>query len=143
VIRNNLIYDNADRGIQLYPRAYGTRVVRNVIDHNGEGIIFGNSSDGTLVKDNVISNSKVRHNVESSASTAQHNVIRGNCLWSPRDGYYGGDPPNSGVLQGHPGFTLGPNTVADPRFDNRVNFRPSGRSPCSGKGPKARAALAG
>lgn len=138
VIRDNLIYDNADRGVQLYPEAEGTRIVRNVIDDNGEGVIFGSRSDHTLVKDNIISNSRVRHNVESSESSARHNLVRDNCLWSARGGYYGGDPPGSGVLPGHPGFTLGPNTIADPRFQNRLNFRPSPRSPCAGMGPKAR-----
>ena len=84
VIRENLIYDNADRGIQLYPDATGTRIVGNVIDGNGEGVIFGNRSDGTLVKDNIISNSTIRHNIESSGSTATDNQVRGNCLWSAR-----------------------------------------------------------
>lgn len=135
VIRENLIYDNADRGIQLYPDATGTRIVGNVIDGNGEGVIFGNRSDGTLVKDNIISNSTIRHNIESSGSTATDNQVRGNCLWSARAGYYGGDPPRSGVLPKRVGFRLGANVIADPRFRNRINFRPSPRSPCADMGP--------
>jgi len=138
LIRDNLIYDNADRGVQLYPNAQGTRVVANVIDGNGQGIIFGNGSDGSLVKDNIISNSTVRHNVESSASTATHNVVRGNCLWSTVGGYYGGDPPGSGVLPDPVGFRLGRNIVADPRFRNRAHFRPDPASPCAGMGPRRR-----
>jgi parallel beta-helix repeat protein len=136
VIRDNLIYDNADRGIQLYPDAQGTLIIHNVIDGNGEGIIFGNESDDTLVRENIISNSLIRHNVESSESTALHNVVRDNCLWSTRGEYYGGEPANSGVLQSHPGFILGPNTIANPRFENRFNFRPSTRSPCADMGPQ-------
>ena len=46
VIRRNLIYDNADRGVQLYPDADGTVVTGNVIDGNGEGVIFGGDSHG-------------------------------------------------------------------------------------------------
>jgi len=135
VIRDNLIYDNADRGIQLYPAAERTRVVRNVIDGNGEGLIFGDLSDRTLVKDNIISNSTVRHNIESSGSTATHNDVRGNCLWSARGGWYGGDPPGSGVLPERVGFNLGDNVVADPRFKNRIGFEPHPRSRCADMGP--------
>jgi parallel beta-helix repeat protein len=131
VIRNNLIYDNADRGIQLYPNAQRTRVVGNVIDGNGEGVIFGNRTNNTLVKNNIISNSVVRHNVESSGSSASHNVVRDNCLWSARGDYYGGEPPKSGVLQGTPGFILGPNVIADPDFGNRIGFHPNPASPCA------------
>ena len=68
VITNNYIYDNADRGIQLYPDADGTLIENNVIDGNGEGIIFSGdehgTSDNNTVRDNVISNSDVRSNVE-------------------------------------------------------------------------------
>ncbi|MGH2881759.1 MAG: right-handed parallel beta-helix repeat-containing protein, partial [Solirubrobacteraceae bacterium] len=35
----DLIYDNADRGIQLYPEADYTTIDHNIIDGNGEGII--------------------------------------------------------------------------------------------------------
>jgi Right handed beta helix region len=136
VIRDNLIYDNADRGVQLYPQAEGTQVIRNVIDGNGQGIIFGNSSDHSVVRRNIISNSTIRHNIESSASTGTDNVVRHNCLWSARDDYYGGDPAHSGVLPDRVGFRLGPNVVADPRFRDRVNFRPAKGSRCAAMGPK-------
>ena len=43
IIRDNWIYDNADRGIQLYTDADDSRITRNVIDGNGAGIIFGGS----------------------------------------------------------------------------------------------------
>jgi parallel beta-helix repeat protein len=44
-IMDNWIYDNADRGIQLYPDANNTLVTNNVIDGNGEGVIFSGSGD--------------------------------------------------------------------------------------------------
>ena len=65
VIRDNLIYDNADRGVQLYPQAEGTQILDNVIDGNGQGVIFGAHSDDTVVHGNIITNSNVRHNIES------------------------------------------------------------------------------
>ncbi len=88
VIRDNWIYDNADRGIQLYPDAQRTRIVGNVIDGNGEGIIFGGTggvtSNHNLVKGNVITNSKLRWNVSSGPTgpTARGNLVLQNCLWA-------------------------------------------------------------
>ena len=35
-ITDNWIYDNADRGVQLFPDAQGTYIARNVIDGNGQ-----------------------------------------------------------------------------------------------------------
>ena len=43
-IVGNWIYENADQGVQLYPDARGTYVAGNVIDGNGEGIIFGGAA---------------------------------------------------------------------------------------------------
>ena len=40
IVRDNWIYDNTDRGIQLYPDADGSTITGNVIDSNGEGIVF-------------------------------------------------------------------------------------------------------
>ena len=58
VIRDNWIYDNVDRGIQLYPDAQHTRVIGNVIDGNGEGVVFSGegavTSNHNLVEGNVI-----------------------------------------------------------------------------------------
>ena len=42
--------------------------------------------------------------------------IRHNLMWYPAGGYYGGNPPQSGI--GDPiGFTASENRVADPEFD--------------------------
>ena len=85
VIRDNWIYDNADRGIQLYPDADGTLVTGNVIDGNGQGVAIGGSgsqtSDNNLVEHNVITNSTIRYNVEGSwgSSVGTGNVVRENC----------------------------------------------------------------
>src|SRR5262249_17940258 len=67
-ITRNEIYDNADRGIQLYPDADGTLIDGNLIVGNGEGIIFSGdgtlTSDDNIVRNNVIANSRDRYNVE-------------------------------------------------------------------------------
>ncbi len=82
----NWIYANADQGVQLYPDARRTYIAGNVIDGNGEGIIFGGSpwtaASDNLVVGNVISNSRLRENVEShfDGPIGTGNVIRGNCI---------------------------------------------------------------
>ncbi len=94
-VLDNWIYDNADRGIQLYPDAQHTLVEGNVIDGNGEGIIIsgdGNmTSNDNLVTGNIISNSRIRYNVESywSSAIGVGNVVRGNCLWNGAEGNIG------------------------------------------------------
>lgn len=86
IIRDNEIYDNVDRGIQLYPDAQDSIIQRNVIVGNGQGVIFGGDADtassGNLVAGNVIMDSRVRHNVESSwgGPVGSGNVVKGNCV---------------------------------------------------------------
>jgi len=68
-IERNTIFDNVDRGVQLYPDAQRTVIRDNVIDGNGEGIIFsgdgGTTSNDSVVEGNAITNSRLRYNVES------------------------------------------------------------------------------
>jgi parallel beta-helix repeat protein len=127
-ILDNLIYDNADRGIQFYPDAQDSLVQGNIIDGNGQGILFsgnaGLASSGNLVVGNVISNSELRFNVESwypdGNPVGQDNLARANCIWNGR----------RGNVADEWGFRAEENVVADPQFANRAakDFRldPSG-----------------
>ncbi len=60
-IRDNLIYDNADRGLQLWPDGQGTIIDGNIFDGNGQGVnIAGDgahASGDNSVEHNVIANS--------------------------------------------------------------------------------------
>jgi hypothetical protein len=56
-IRNNYIYENADRGVQVRAGSSGVIVEHNIIDGNGEGIIFGDGATNVTAKYNVITNS--------------------------------------------------------------------------------------
>ncbi len=124
VIRDNWIYDNADRGVQVYPDAQGTQVVGNVIDGNGEGIVISGdgttASSGTVVRNNVISNSKVRWNVEASwpgGVVGTANVVSENCIYADSGSAYYNQ--NGGVLppaEGAKGFVSSTNLVAEPQF---------------------------
>ncbi len=137
IIRDNLIYDNADRGIQMYADAQRTEITGNVIDGNGQGVIFGgneeSASSNNVVEGNVITNSKIRDNVESSwgGPIGQGNVVRNNCIGG---GAY--DEGDGGILAGSPakrGFSTADNTIAAPKFANRAagDFTIDPASPCA------------
>ncbi len=116
-IVGNVIYDNADRGIQLYPDAQRTTISGNIIDGNGEGIIFsgvgGAVSNDNVVENNIITNAKLRYNVESwwPDGVGSGNVVRDNCV-------YGGAHGN---IQSPVGFTASNNITADPQYADRAS----------------------
>jgi hypothetical protein len=141
VISDSLIYDNADRGIQLFPNAQRSVVTNNVIDGNGEGIIFSSESAGgqyssayasndNLVARNVISNSRVRANIEAwwGGPVGIGNVAKSNCLWNGAQG-------NLDVSAG--GVVAIANVVANPGFVDRgaKDFQLKSGSPCAAMGP--------
>lgn len=135
VIRDNWIYDNADRGIQLYPDADNTLIEHNVIDRNGEGIVFGGypdrASSDTIIRNNLITNSKLRDNVESAYGPGEpvgrNNLVAGNCI-------YGGayDEGDGGILQNAEGFTATDNLLVNPRYKDATagDYRLRKGSPC-------------
>jgi parallel beta-helix repeat protein len=116
-ILENVIYNNADRGIQLYPDAQQTVVERNIVDSNGEGIIFsgdfGTASDNNTVAHNLITNAKLRDNLESwypaGNPTGQGNAVHDNCVWGGAKGII--ETPETG-------FTATNNTTANPQYVN-------------------------
>ena len=123
VIRGNWIYDNADRGIQLYPDAQRTVISGNVIYGNGEGIIFSGddqvASSGARVTGNVIAGSRIRRNVESfypdGAPHGSDNLVRSNCIHGAPAGYYAG-PDGSGLQAPQVGFSAADNLNVAPEF---------------------------
>jgi parallel beta-helix repeat protein len=141
-ILDNVIYDNADYGIHLYPDGDGSTIAHNVIDGNGGGLIFageraggeysnGYSSDRNVVEHNVITNNSQRNNIESwwGGPVGEGNIARGNCLWNGR-------PANIDDSAG--GFTHPDNATVDPRYTNRAakDFTLAPGSPCTGHGPR-------
>ncbi len=144
-IRDNWIFRNADRGIQLYPDAQRTRVVHNVIYGNGEGIIFSGdrkvAANHNLVAENIIADSKIRSNVESyfepGGPVGRRNVVRFNCVRGAPSGYYAGSD-DSGIQEDEIGFRAAHNVFARPRFvaPKRGDFRLRDDSPCAELGGK-------
>jgi parallel beta-helix repeat protein len=138
VIVGNLIYDNADRGIQLYPDARGTLIEGNIIDGNGVGLIISGrgdrASNTTVVKGNVIANSTKRWNVESSwnqtSQVGYGNLVHHNCVWATnQNDYYN---QNGGITPKEEGFDAYDNLVAEPMYVDREarNFELRDDSPC-------------
>jgi len=123
VIRNNLLVDNPGGwAVHLFPDADGTLVEGNVIDANQGGVIFagdggGNTSDQNVVRENVITNSNPRWNIEGSWSggpQGEGNVAERNCLYSAGPG----SPSGIGFLNG---FEQSDNVVAkDPAYVDRL-----------------------
>ena len=136
VIRDNVIYSNADRGVQFYPDADRTVVEHNVIDGNGTGVLFsgdgGGASSANVVRGNVITNSTVRYDVTAfwEQLVGTGNVVEQNCLWGGK----------LGEAEDIEGFALRANLVVDPRYVDRAagDFRLADGSPCAGKGPRPR-----
>jgi parallel beta-helix repeat protein len=136
-ITNNYIYDNADRGVQLRGSQNGT-IQHNVIDRNGEGVIFGDQvTSNNDVSDNIVSNSNIRWNAESfwgSSPVGTGNSFHDNCVWaSNSESYY----DSQGGVDGGDGFSASANTVGNPLYVNASagNYAIPGGSPCAGKGP--------
>jgi hypothetical protein len=138
-IVDNVIVDNADRGVQLYPDAQDTYVARNVIDGNGEGVLIGGgaeelgpqASSGNVVEQNLITNSRQRYNVEShwdGGLLGVGNVVRRNCI------YGGARHFDRHGLAPDRGFSSSGNVLADPLYEDRAagDYRVRPDSPCRG-----------
>lgn len=114
VIRDNLLTGNTGGwAVHLYPDADGTLIEDNVMDSNEGGVIFagdgsGLTSEHNVVRDNAITNSAPRWNIEGSWSggpEGQGNVARRNCVYSSGPGA----PSGIGFLTG---FEQSDNIVA-------------------------------
>jgi parallel beta-helix repeat protein len=113
-IEDNLVYDNADRGIQLYTNSHEAVVKGNVVDSNAQGLVIDAASSQNLVRNNVFSSPKANYNVyQGPKSTGGGNKVNNNCFWSPDGTSKFKDGEN--VLDG------GRNVVADPQYE--VSFK--------------------
>jgi parallel beta-helix repeat protein len=115
-IIDNLFYDNADRGIQLYPDSKGVLVEGNVVDGNGQGLIINAKSSYNTVRNNVFSNPADSWNVNLGPElSGRGNRVSDNCFWAPggnRKFEYGG---NNTSASG--------NITANPHYQNRDSFK--------------------
>jgi parallel beta-helix repeat protein len=134
VIANNVIFDNSDRGILLYPDAQDTRIVDNLIERNGRAITFGGEtaahSSGTLVTNNVIANSRLDYEDESNWQVMGVND----------DGYFPDEPPWANRVESncflHPDPSRNIQPAPHPTFTEANNVFASLRSDCADFGPR-------
>ena len=129
-ITDNWIYDNADRGIQLFPDAHGTYIAGNVLDGNGQGVVFSRRSSNNVLERNVLSYPLIRYNLEDYELTGSGNIARRNCLWSVR--HWG----NAGVQLDF-AVPAWENVVTEPGYvgRERKDFRLTPGSQCAGFNP--------
>jgi hypothetical protein len=139
-VTNNLIYDNADRGVQLRG-AHGAVVSYNVIDGNGEGVIFGDlTSANNEVAHNIVTNSVLRSNVESywgATPVGTGNVFHDNCVFATNtDSYYNA---GGGVNTRSGGYAVQNVTIGDPAYRNRAagDYTLQSTSKCTGFGVRS------
>jgi hypothetical protein len=134
-VLDNWIYANADLGVHLYPEPRRTYVAGNVIDSNGEGLLFGGLGDlaprDNLVEGNVISNSNVRFNVEShferGDAIGSGNVVRRNCI----GGGVRDEEGLGGIISPVFGFEDIDNVLAQASFRGPGDLRLVSGSPCT------------
>jgi parallel beta-helix repeat protein len=129
-IKDNWIYGNADRGIQLYPDAQGSTITGNVIYGNGQGQNFScdtvSCSKNNSVSGNIIADSSVSWNVYgnsqgASTGTGLGNTLNNNCLHAANSSP--GYNSNGGVdVSDEPAFfTESGNVTAAPSFADPAN----------------------
>ena len=136
IVRWNILSANAGGwGVHMYPGADGTLIEHNIIDGNQGGVIFagsgsGSPSDDNIVRNNAITGSGPRWNIESSWSDGPPgtgNIATANCLYSTGQGQ------PSGVSSGR-GFSATGNTVLSGYpYVNRTagDYRFKSDSPCA------------
>lgn len=138
-IIGNTVYDNASRGIKISPDSQRSVVRGNILDGNGVALSFGGlgdvASNDAVVEGNIMSNSKLRWNVEGyfPDRVGRNNVARRNCLWAThsRD-YYN----TNGGVENDGGFEAYSNRREEPRYVDAPgdDFRLRSNSPCQGVG---------
>ncbi|MEK6326234.1 MAG: right-handed parallel beta-helix repeat-containing protein [Actinomycetota bacterium] len=130
IVRDNWIYDNADRGVQQYFEVEGARITGNVIFNNGDGVNFSGGSD-QIVAGNIIAGSDLGWNVYAgSTGSPGEGALRDNCVHADNSGY----TSNGGVDSSNV-FSEARNLVAKPSFADPAagDFRLKAGNACLAK----------
>jgi len=148
LIRDNYVYDNVSRGLQLWPDTDGALVEHNVIDGNGSNVNIGSSasyghfSERNRFTRNVISNAVLRSVYDRPWGPGDTESVVGNF---PASGSYGNTLEGNCVHQADPALRYGGSgyehtgdVFADPLYVDRSrhDYRLHVGSPCTGTGPR-------
>ena len=119
-ILNNLVFANADRGIQLYPETRGALVSGNVAWRNAQGLVIDANSSNNTVRNNVFSHPRDSWNVYQGPKLSRGgNRVNNNCFW--------GTGGSSKFKNGNH-ITASGNTIANPRYRNKGGFKITNRA---------------
>jgi parallel beta-helix repeat protein len=133
-ITNNIIFNSAGFGIQLYPDAQNTLIKWNLVYKSGvASVIFAGSGDhassGNVVTKNVLAGTADGFAVTSSwdGSTGSSNLLIDNCIWN------NGRP----AVAEQSGFSAKSNHTLRPQLLNGSSGpRQTRSSPCRAYGPR-------
>jgi hypothetical protein len=111
IVRNNLIYENGERGIQFYPNSDNSTFYANILYRNYQNIDFDSDSSDNMVRNNILAFPRnYNDNVYAGPSASgTNNQINDNCAWQS-DGTSGFMPGRSLIYSG--------NVVADALLEN-------------------------
>jgi parallel beta-helix repeat protein len=151
LIHDNVVYDNAGFGLQLWTTALNGRIYNNTFDGNGKGniVVGGDHSQS----DTPSSNNDIYRNIFSNPGSGTNVVIfwggypssspgTGNSVHE--NGYWNGNLDPGSAYGARSGVIYSGNANADPRYADRgaKDFTLSAGSPLAGYGANAEAPAA-
>jgi parallel beta-helix repeat protein len=81
-VRNNWVYDCADRSIQLNPDADNSLVIGNLVDSDSQaGINLDGSANNDVVRNNVVDTPNGKTIYTGTSYTGSGNSVIDNCVW--------------------------------------------------------------
>ena len=99
IVRNNLIYHNGERGLQLYDGPTGAVVHSNIFYENYQNININGAAFNNTVRNNIAASARLSGTSNiyyGNATTGSGNVVSDNCGWKP-DGTHGIEGNDTGV----------------------------------------------
>ena len=146
-VRDNVIYRNRFRGLQLWPRNDGAEIHHNVFDENATQVNIGSSNRVAVaerggfvrahkVHDNIFSNRVADWRPSQNPSQVYGYFLEGSPDYGNEVGgncFAPGDPTATGA-----GFAAHDNDTLAVRYVDRAgrDYRLTESSPCQGRGPR-------
>jgi hypothetical protein len=125
-LRDNWIYDCANRSIQLYPDSDNALVVGNLVDSDlNNGISLNNSADNNTVRNNVVDTPNGKTIFTGGTYSGSGNAVIDNCVWDT-DVDLAANVTRSGNILANPqisGHTVTNSTCAE-KLPGGSPFRP-------------------